>query len=76
MADTDIFNPAKAAIGLEKVKGDIVTRTLDNLNNSNTGSTCKRSRSVMQNAMSDTYNLSRTVLSAYADKGSIIDSSK
>ena len=64
---------AAAAVALEKVKGDIVTGTLDNLNKPAFGSKKKKSCSA-QTAMSDTYDLSKSVLSAaYEAKGIVVN---
>jgi hypothetical protein len=64
-----------AAVSLEKVKGDVVTQTLNKLNSPSYKSKSKKAGFSAQGAMSDTYNFSRSVLSAaYQDKGSIIDS--
>lgn len=58
-----------AALTTEKIKGDIVTKTLDTLNSTGTGKAKKRGMS----SMSDTYNFAKDVLSAaYEAKGTII----
>jgi len=64
---------AGAAVSLEKIKGDIVTQTLDKINSPGTPNKAKNA----QGAMSDTYNFSKSVLSSvYEGKGTIIDSTK
>lgn len=68
---------AAAAVSLERVKGDIVTQTLDKLNGPTYQSKSKKSKFSAQNAMSDTYNFSKSILSAaYEGKGSIINSTR
>lgn len=65
---------AGAAVSLEKVKGDIVTQTLDKLNETGSCGNSKKSASA-QNAISSSYDFNKSVLSAaYEGKGSIIDS--
>ena len=65
----------RATTALEQVKGDIVTQTLDKLNSPTSGGK-KMSKYSAQAAMSDTYNLSKSVLSSvYEGKGTILDSS-
>ncbi|MDL2317286.1 hypothetical protein LJC59_09520 [Desulfovibrio sp. OttesenSCG-928-A18] len=59
---------AAAKMSLEKVKGDIVTQTLDKLNP--IGGNKKKSKNPWLTSMSDTYDLSKSVLSAaYSAKG-------
>jgi len=67
---------AKAAISLERVKGEIVTQTLDKLNSP--GSCGKSKKNTFgKSSMSDTYNFSKSVLSAaYQGKGTIIDNKR
>jgi hypothetical protein len=58
-----------AAATKAKFGADVVTQTLDKLNN---GSFSKSKKSGSSNAMSNTYNFSKDVLSAaYGDKGII-----
>ena len=65
------------AISLERVKGEIVTQTLDKLNPLGSGVKSKKSKMFGKTGMSDMYNLSKSVLSAvYQGKGTIIDSSR
>ena len=65
-----------AAVSLEKIKGDIVTQTLDKINSPGSGGTSGKAKNA-QSAMSDTYNFSKSVLSSvYEGKGTIIDSTK
>lgn len=72
MADNTLTG---ASIALEQVNSEIVTQTLDKLNSPTTGGK-KKSKYSAQAAMSDTYNLSKSVLSAaYEGKGTIIDNS-
>jgi hypothetical protein len=67
---------AAGAASLQKVKGGIVTQTLDKLNSPGSGGKSKKNK-FGQNAMSDTYNFSKSVLSAaYEGKGTIIDNSR
>lgn len=57
---------------LETIKGEIVTQTLDTLNA--TAKKKSKNKNTIQGAMSDTYDLSKSVLSAaYEGKGTIID---
>jgi len=69
---------AAGAISMERVKGQIVTQTLDKLNSPGMGGKSKKSKfGAGASSMSDTYNLSKSVLSAaYAGKGTIIDSTR
>lgn len=54
------------AVSLEKIKGDIVTGTLDTLN--------KTAASKKKNSMQQTYDLSKKVLSSYYEgKGTLVD---
>lgn len=74
------YSAEAAVIGintsLDKVKGDIVTQTLDKLNSPGSIGKSKNSASGM-GSMSDTYNFSKSVLSAvYEGKGTIIDYSR
>lgn len=59
------------AISASKIQGDIITQTLDTLNSgqySGSGTKCSGS-----NKISDTYNLSKSVLSSvYQGKGAVI----
>lgn len=62
---TLVVTAAKAS--LEKIKGDVVTQTLDKLNPIGGK---KKSKQSAQTSMSDTYDLSKSVLSAaYSAKG-------
>lgn len=61
---------AKAQMSLEKVKGEVVTQTLDKLNSPTWGDKSKKVRSSSQTGMQETYELSKNVLSAaYNAKG-------
>jgi len=67
---------AAGAASLQRVKGEIVTQTLDKLNSPGSGRRSKKNK-IGQSSMSDTYNLSKSVLSAaYQGKGTIIDSKR
>ncbi|MCL1940182.1 MAG: hypothetical protein FWG04_05925 [Desulfovibrionaceae bacterium] len=67
---------AGAAASLQRVKGEIVTQTLDKLNSPGSGGKAKKGK-FGHGSMSDTYNLSKSVLSAaYEGKGTIIDSKR
>ncbi|MDR1490248.1 MAG: hypothetical protein LBS65_07175 [Desulfovibrio sp.] len=69
-------NTADAAGAVVKagIDRDIVTGTLNKLNK---GGGLKKSGKSVQTDMSDTYHLSRSVLSAvYEGKGTLIDSSR
>lgn len=66
----------KATISLEKVKGDIVTQTLDKLNRPE-GRKGSSMYTAKQGTMEDTYAFSKSVLSAvYEGKGTIVDNSQ
>ncbi|MDL2267256.1 hypothetical protein LJC46_04625 [Desulfovibrio sp. OttesenSCG-928-G15] len=72
--DAEAFTLAATA-ELEKVKGDIVSQTLSNLNKTG-GKKGKKSKGGFT-SMNDTFNLSKNILSAaYEGKGTIIDSSR
>ena len=62
-----------AASRKARLDNEIVTQTLDNLNSSQySGKSKKGKYSSTQEAMSNTYDLSKSVLSAaYSDKGAI-----
>lgn len=61
-----------AKVSLETIKGDIVTGTLDTLNSAN-GKKSKKGYS-SQAAMSDCYDLNKSVLSAaYDAKGIVVN---
>ena len=65
---TTMFEAA-AKTSLEKVKGDIVTQTLDTLNSGVYGQS-EKTKVSGKDSMSNTYDLSRSVLSAaYSAKG-------
>jgi len=67
---------AVGAVAMERTKAQVVTQTLDKLNSPGSGGKSKKSK-IGQGSMSDTYNLSKSVLSAaYAGKGTIIDSTR
>ncbi|MDR2489067.1 MAG: hypothetical protein LBD42_06215 [Desulfovibrio sp.] len=58
------------AVTAAKIKGDIVTKTLDTLNDDLHSGSGKRSG---VNKMSDTYHLSKSVLAtAYQGKGAVL----
>lgn len=59
-------------LSLETIKGQVVTQTLDTLNA--TAKKKSKNKLGIQGAMSQTYDLSKSVLSAaYEGKGTIID---
>lgn len=59
-------------LSLETIKGQVVTQTLDTLNSA--AKKKSKNKYSIQGAMSDTYDLSKSVLSAaYEGKGTIID---
>lgn len=63
-----------AAVSKAKMGAEIITQTLDNLNSPTYASGKKKSKSCQQSAMSQTYDLSKSVLSAvYEGKGIGID---
>ncbi|MDR2745020.1 MAG: hypothetical protein LBB66_07515 [Desulfovibrio sp.] len=65
---------AAGAVVKASIDRDIVTGTLNKLNK---GGSLKKSGSSARTNMSDTYHLSRSVLSAvYEGKGTLIDSSR
>ena len=67
---------AAGSVALQRVKGEIVTQTLDKLNSPGKGGKSKKNK-FGAGAMSDTYNFSKSVLSAaYEGKGIIIDSKR
>ena len=69
------FAYAANAMTKDELGGEIITQTLDTLNSGiySGKSKKKKSYSSTQDAMSNTYELSKSVLSAaYQDKGSII----
>jgi len=76
MKDAGQMVAAAGAISMERVKGEIVTQTLDKLNSPRGGGKSKKNK-FGASGMSDTYNLSKAVLSAaYEGKGTIIDSTR
>lgn len=59
-------------LSLETIKGDVVTQTLDTLNAN--AKKKSKNKSTIQGAMSDSYDLSKSILSAaYEGKGTIVD---
>ena len=61
------------AITASKIGGDIVTKTLDTLNSGQYYSGSGTKKCSGSNSMSDTYNLSKSVLSsAYSAKGAVV----
>jgi hypothetical protein len=59
-----------AAVMAAKIKGDVVTKTLDTLNSTKYSGSGKRTG---VNRMSDAYHLSKEVLSAtYQGKGAVV----
>lgn len=75
MSGTDAEKFTLAATAeLEKVKGDIVSQTLSNLNS---GVKKNKKNKGAFTGMNDTFNLSKNILSAaYEGKGTIIDNSR
>jgi hypothetical protein len=73
MKDAGQMVAVAGAISMERTKGQIVTQTLDKLNTPGQGGKSKKNK-FGASGMSDTYNLSKSVLSAaYEGKGTIID---
>ncbi len=68
-------NPTlSAAVSLAKTEGDIVTQTLDALNSPSWSSGTKKSGCSSQAAMSDAYDLSKSILgAAYEAKGAVLN---
>jgi|GEM_PF-3107522 hypothetical protein len=79
MADYSFNSSDTPATMKAKIEGSIVTKTLDTLN-SGTLTSCsgkKKSFSKTNDRMKQTYDFSKSVLSAvYEGKGTIVDSSK
>jgi len=69
---------AAGAVSLQRVKGEIVTQTLDKLNSPGMGGKSKKNKfGIGAGGMNDMFNLSKSVLSAaYEGKGTIIDSKR
>ncbi len=73
MLDDTLKTAAAGTATLENVKGDIISQTLDKLRKPDD----KKKKFKPHDSMSESYNLSKSVLSAvYEGKGSIIDSSR
>jgi len=76
MKDLSAQVAAAGAVSLARVKGEIVTQTLNKLNSPGSGGKSKKNK-FGASSMSDTYHLSKSVLSAaYEGKGTIIDSKR